>query len=73
MYHKAAVRYPQILTIALTSVQEYSQLRMNNSRKKPQSKSKSKAPAKKAKRTQKVATKKRTPHRTGSWLKKMAP
>ncbi len=70
MYHKAAVRYPQILTIALTSVQEYSQLRMNNSRKKPQSKSKSKAPTKKAKRTQKVATKKRTPRPHGFLVKK---
>jgi hypothetical protein len=68
MYHKAAMRYPQILTIALTSFQEYSQLRMNNSRKKPQSKSK--APAKKAKRPQKQATKKSRPRPYGFLVKK---
>lgn len=55
-------------TIALTSFQEYSQLRMNNSRKK--TKSKSKAPAKKAKHTQKAATKKNTPRPHGFLIKK---
>ena len=68
MYHKAAVRNRQILTIALTSFQEYSQLRMNNSRKK--SKSKSKAPTKKAKHPQKLATKRISPRPYGFLVKK---
>ena len=55
MYHKAAVRYPQIFGIALSSFLRYSQLRMTNSRKKL--KSKSKAPVKAAKRSKKLTAK----------------
>ena len=61
MYHKAAVRYPEIFGIAPIKLLGYSQLRMTNSRKKLKSKSKTKAPAKTAKRSKKLASKRDTP------------
>ena len=63
MYHKAAVRYPEIFGIAPIKLLGYSQLRMTNSRKKLKSKSKSKtkAPAKAATRSKKLASKRDTP------------
>lgn len=63
MYHKAAVRYPEIFGIALSAFLRYSQLRMTNSRKKLKSKSnsKTKAPAKAVKRPKKLASKRDTP------------
>ena len=63
MYHKAAVRYPEIFGIASSAFLGYSQLRMTNSRKKLKSKSnsKTKAPAKAVKRPKKLAPKRDTP------------
>lgn len=61
MYHKAAVRYPEIFGIALRPVLRYSQLRMENSRTKLKSKSKTKAPAKAVKRSKKLVSKRDTP------------
>ena len=70
MYHKAAVHYPQIFGIALSSFPRYSQLRMTNSRKKLKSKSKTKAPAKAAKRSKKLASKRNSQRPYGFIVKK---